>query len=39
MQSKLIVLTARVNEVEERVGDIGDKLMVRKEAEEKEKNN
>ena len=25
----------RVNEVEERVGDIGDKLMERKEAEEK----
>ena len=35
MQSKLDVLTARVNEVEERVSDIEDKLMARKEAEEK----
>ena len=35
MQSKLEVLTMRVNEVEERVSDIGDKLMARKEAEEK----
>ena len=35
MQSKLNVLTARVNEMEERVSDIEDKLMVRKEAEEK----
>ena len=34
MQSKLEVLT-RVNEVEERVSDIEDKLMARKEAEEK----
>ena len=33
MQSKLDVLTAMVNEVEERVSDIEDKLMVRKEAE------
>ena len=29
------VLTVRVNEIEERVSDIEDKLMVRKEAEEK----
>ena len=29
----------RVNEVEERVSDIEDKLMARKEAEEKKKNN
>ena len=29
------VLTTRVNEVEERVSDIEDKLMARKEAEEK----
>ena len=35
MQSKLDVLTARVNEMEERVSDTEDKLMVRKEAEEK----
>ena len=35
MQSKLEVLTMRVNEVEERVSDIEDKLMVRKEVEEK----
>ena len=35
MQSKLDVLTARVNEVEERVSDIEDKLMERKEAKEK----
>ena len=35
MQSKLDFLTARVNEVEERMGDIEDKLMVRKKAEEK----
>ena len=34
MQSKLEVLTTRVNEVE-RVNDIEDKLMARKEAEEK----
>ena len=37
MQSKLDVLTARVNEVEERVSDIVNKLMKRKEAEEKRK--
>ena len=37
MQSKLDVLTTRVNEVEERVSDIEDKLMARKEAEEKRK--
>ena len=36
MQSKLEVLTTRVKEVEERVSDIEDKLMARKEAEEKE---
>ena len=35
MQSKLVVLTMRVNEVEEQVSDIEDKLMARKEAEEK----
>ena len=35
MQSKLEVLTTSVNEVEERVSDIEDKLMARKEAEEK----
>ena len=35
MQSKLEVLTMRVNEVEERVSDIEDKLMARKEVEEK----
>ena len=35
MQSKLHVPTARVNEVEKRVSDIEDKLMKRKEAEEK----
>ena len=39
MQLKLEVLMTRVNEVEERVSDIEDKLMARKEAEEKEKNN
>ena len=36
MQSKLEVLTMRVNEVEERVSD-KDKLMARKEAEEKKR--
>ena len=35
MQSKLEALTTRVNEVEERVSDIEDKLMASKEAEEK----
>ena len=35
MQSKLDALTTRVNEVEERMSDIEDKLMERKEAEEK----
>lgn len=35
MQSLLDVLTATVIEVEKRVSDIEDKLMVRKEAEEK----
>ena len=35
MQSKLEVLTMRVNEMEERVSNIEDKLMARKEAEEK----
>ena len=42
MQSKLEVLTMRVNEVEERVSGIEDKLIARKEAEEKrekQKNN
>ena len=37
MQSKLEVLTMRVNEVEEQVSDIEDKLMARKEAEEKKR--
>ena len=37
MQSKLEVLTMRVDEVEERVSDIEDKLMARKEAEEKKR--
>ena len=35
MRSKLDSLTTRVNETEERVGDIEDKCMERKEAEEK----
>ena len=35
MQSKLEVLTTMVNEVEERVSDIEDKLMARRETEEK----
>ena len=35
MQPKLEVLTTRVTEEEERVSDIEDKLMARKEAEEK----
>ena len=35
MQPKLDVLTMSVNEVEERVSDIEDKLMVGKETEEK----
>ena len=39
MQSKLDALTARVNEVEERVSDIEDKLMVRRKLRKKEKNN
>ena len=34
MQSKLDALTVRVNEVKERVSDIEDKLMERKESEE-----
>ena len=34
MQSKLEVLTMRVNEVEERVSDIEDKLMAKRETEE-----
>ena len=33
MQSKLEVLIMRVNEVEERVSDVEDKLIARKEAE------
>ena len=37
MQYKLDAPTARVNEVEERISDI-DKLMERKEAEEKREN-
>ena len=35
MQSKLEVLMMRVNEVEERVSDIEDKLMAKRETEEK----
>ena len=35
MQSKLEVLTTRVNEVEERVSDLEDKLMAKRETEEK----
>ena len=35
MQSKLEVLKTGVNEVEERVSDIEDKLMARRETEEK----
>ena len=35
MQSKMDVLMMRVNEEEERVSDIEDKLMTRKEIEEK----
>ena len=35
MQSKLEVLTMRVNEVEERVSDIENKLMANRETEEK----
>ena len=35
MQSKLEVLKMRVNEVEERVSDIEDKLMAKRETEEK----
>ena len=37
MQSKLEVLTTRVNKVEERVSDIEDKLTARKETEEKKR--
>ena len=37
MQSKLEVLMTRLNKVEERVSDIEDKLMARKEAEEKKR--
>ena len=35
MQSKLDALTARMNEAEERVSGLKDKLMERKEAEER----
>ena len=38
MQSKLEVLMTRVNEVEEQVNDIEDKLMARKAAEQKREN-
>ena len=38
MQSKLEILMTRVDEVEERVSDIEDKLIAKKETEEKEKN-
>ena len=34
MQSKLEVQTTRVNEVEERVSDIEDKVMAKRETEE-----
>ena len=37
MEPKLDPLTARVTEVEERVSDIEDKVMERKEAEEKKR--
>lgn len=37
MQSKLDVLTTRVNEAEERISDIEDKLMVRKEVRKRDK--
>ena len=39
MQSKLEVLTMRINKVEGQVSDIEDKLMARKEAEEKREKN
>ena len=39
MQSKLEVLTMRVNEVVERVSDIEDKLMAKRETEEKREKN
>ena len=38
MQSKLEVLPTRVNKVEEQVSDVEDKLMTKRETEEKEKN-
>ena len=38
MQSKLEVLTTRVNEVEERVSDLEDKLIAKRETEEKRDN-
>ena len=37
MQCKLEILRTRVNEVEERVSHIEDKMMARKEAEEKKR--
>ena len=37
MQSKLDALTARINDAEERISNIENKLMERKEAEEKKK--
>ena len=37
MQDKLDAVTARVSEAEEGISDIEDKLMERKEAEEKRK--
>ena len=39
MQCKLEVLTTRVNEVEERVSDLEDKLIAKRETEEKKRNN
>ena len=39
MQFKQEVLMKRINKVEERVSDIEDKLMARRELRKKEKNN
>ena len=39
MQSKLEVLTMRHNEVEERMSDIEDKLMAKREIQQKETDN
>ena len=37
MQSKLEILTKRVNQVEEQVSDLEDKLVAKRETEEKRK--